>query len=352
MSFATAPDDSYEDSALSGFVPKVSVVTPFYNTDAFLAACIESVLGQTLREIDYVLVDNASSDDSRRIAEEYASRDSRIRFFHFDEHLPQMANYNRALSLADPRAPYCKVAQADDLLHRRCLEEMTALADSNPDVTLVGAYAVDQDSVTVDGLDYFEVVVDGREVCRRYFFGGRYLFGSPTTHMYRMVDVRRGGQFYREGSPIADADAAMELVLRGKLGFVHQVLSFLRTRPDSITTRREGYNIDALARRVLLERYGRKVLDQQTFEQRQKVLVRRHNRVLGEALLLRRPKQFWELHFSTLADAGLRCSRLQIALGAVVVLFRWTLDLGTSIVSVNRWLKMRWASRSNSLDNG
>jgi glycosyltransferase involved in cell wall biosynthesis len=345
-------DDSHEDRTLSKFVPKVSVITPFYNTDAFLAKCIESVLGQTLLEIDYVLVDNASTDNSRRIAEDYARRDSRIRFSHFDEYLPQLANFNRALSLADERAPYCKVALADDLLHRRCLEEMTALADSDPNVTLVGAYTVLQNRVFLDGLDFREVAVDGREVCRRYFFDGKYLLGSPTTHLYRMVDVRRSSQFYREGSPIADADAAMDLVLRGKLGFVHQVLSFVRTRPDSISARREEHNIDALSRRVLLERYGRRVLDQPTFEARQKVLARRHYRVLGEALLMRRPKIFWDLHLGALADAGLPASRLQIVMGAFIVSFRWMFNLESSIRSLVQWLRLPREPRSNSTHAG
>src|SRR5467141_2794214 len=74
--------------------PFVSVVTPFYNTAAYLPQCIESVLGQSYRNFEYVLVDNCSSDDSLAIATKYAAADSRIRIVNNSEFLGQVANYN------------------------------------------------------------------------------------------------------------------------------------------------------------------------------------------------------------------------------------------------------------------
>ena len=54
--------------------PLVSVVTPVYNGQRFLHECIESVLSQTYRNWEYVIVDNVSDDDTVRIAEEFAGR--------------------------------------------------------------------------------------------------------------------------------------------------------------------------------------------------------------------------------------------------------------------------------------
>ena len=51
--------------------PRVSVVTPFYNTAEYLAECIESVLAQTYTNFEYILVNNKSTDGSREIAERY-----------------------------------------------------------------------------------------------------------------------------------------------------------------------------------------------------------------------------------------------------------------------------------------
>ena len=154
-------------------VPAVSVITPVYNTAEFLAECIEGVLGQTFQGFEYIVADNASTDGSADIAERYAREDPRMRVVRFEEHLPQIPNYNRALRLAHPQARYCKVALADDVLLPECLQHLVAMGDSDPGIGLMGAYTILQNRVFLDGLDFYEGVVDGDEVVRRYLEDGR-----------------------------------------------------------------------------------------------------------------------------------------------------------------------------------
>src|SRR4051794_20650137 len=59
--------------------PLVSIVTPFHNTAPYLEECIRSVLAQTYTNYEYLLVDNASTDDGGEIAARYAEKDARIR---------------------------------------------------------------------------------------------------------------------------------------------------------------------------------------------------------------------------------------------------------------------------------
>ena len=92
--------------------PAVSVVTPFHNTAPYLAQCIESVLAQTFTDFEYVLVDNQSTDGSSEIAERYAAKDARIRLQRTDRLLPQVQNYNFALSRISPGTRWCKLVQA------------------------------------------------------------------------------------------------------------------------------------------------------------------------------------------------------------------------------------------------
>lgn len=61
---------------------KVSVVIPVYNQRPYLAECLDSVLSQTLREIEVVCVDDGSTDGSERMLDEYAARDSRVKVIH------------------------------------------------------------------------------------------------------------------------------------------------------------------------------------------------------------------------------------------------------------------------------
>ncbi len=58
--------------------PKVSVIVPVYNLSEYLRQCLDSIVGQTLKEIEIICVDDESSDDSPQILEEYAKKDSRI----------------------------------------------------------------------------------------------------------------------------------------------------------------------------------------------------------------------------------------------------------------------------------
>ncbi len=320
-------------------LPTVSVVTPFYNTDEYLEECIEGVLGQTLEDFEYVLVDNASTDESLEIARAYEARDPRIRILHFDELLPQIPNYNRALRQVDPSASYCKIAQADDILLPRCLQAMVVRAESDPEIGLVGAYTILQNRVFLDGLDYFERVVEGNELCRRYLQDGPYLFGSPTSQLYRMADVQARDPFFPETGVIADADAAMDLVLDRRFGFVHETLTFIRTSNESITTTRGDFNIDALTRRVLLEKYGRRVMDEETFRRWRGILARRHYRVLGEGWLKRLGPKFWAFHREGMTDAGLEISRMGVAMGAAAVLFRYPLNLEQTMRELWRWIR-------------
>nr|HPH11983.1 glycosyltransferase [Thermotogota bacterium] len=58
---------------------KVSIIVPIYNTDPFLTQCLESLVNQTLQEIELILVDDGSTDRCGEIVESFAKRDPRIR---------------------------------------------------------------------------------------------------------------------------------------------------------------------------------------------------------------------------------------------------------------------------------
>src|SRR5260370_39049392 len=102
--------------------PLVTVLTPVFNGEMYLAQCIEAVLAQTYKHFEYVIVNNRSTDDSLSIALNFAQSDSRIRVLNNDAFLSQSANLNHALQFVSPASSYCKFAFADDLLLPRCLE--------------------------------------------------------------------------------------------------------------------------------------------------------------------------------------------------------------------------------------
>ena len=63
--------------------PKYSVVVPVHNIDErYLEKCVDSILGQTLHDLELILVDDGSTDGSGTLCDNYASRDTRVRVFH------------------------------------------------------------------------------------------------------------------------------------------------------------------------------------------------------------------------------------------------------------------------------
>jgi len=245
----------------SGAEPFVSVVTPFHNTEAYLAECIESVLAQTYQNFEYILVDNRSTDGSGDIASEYARKDRRIRLLRTERLLPQVPNYNFALESIAPESLYCKMVQADDWLFPRCLTEMVTLGEAQPTIAIVSSYRLIETEFGGGGLKPSQTVLSGRDACRLFLVGGVFLFGSPTTVLYRADVVRARKPFYAEGRLHEDTEVIYEILTDRDFGFVHQVLSFSRRDEDSMTASVRRFLPDRLDRLILIKRFGALYLD-------------------------------------------------------------------------------------------
>ncbi len=116
--------------------PALTVATSVYNGARYLPAAIESVLGQSFGDFEFLLLDDGSSDASRSIAEGYAARDARIRV---------IARANRGLVaslnelFAEARAPLVARFDADDICMPDRFEHQLAFLADNPDHGLVGS---------------------------------------------------------------------------------------------------------------------------------------------------------------------------------------------------------------------
>jgi glycosyltransferase involved in cell wall biosynthesis len=301
--------------------PLVSVVTPFYNTDRFLEEAIESVLRQSYQNWEYVLVNNCSTDESARIAARYAERDARIRLIHNDRLLPQVENYNHALRQISARSKYCKIVQADDWISERCLEDMVRAAEQAPNVALVSSYSLydpqpvlgSRPTVGNTGLAYTTTLVPGREMLRRYLLEYLSVFGSPTCVMFRANDIRAVPNFFHLDSPVEDIEACFDVLQNGDFAFVHQVLTFNRCEKDSTWWRLAGWDANALNKVILATKYATGLLSPEECVGLERRVSGEHYRCLGNAVLYRRPAEYWEYHKTGLAGVGRRIAPHRLA---------------------------------------
>jgi glycosyltransferase involved in cell wall biosynthesis len=114
--------------------PQVSVIIPVHNTEAYFPACLESVLAQSLREIEILCVDDASPDQCGRIMDEYARRDARVRPLH---RARSGVSGARNAGLAEARGRYVYFMDSDDRISPDFLESFLLSALRNrADLTL------------------------------------------------------------------------------------------------------------------------------------------------------------------------------------------------------------------------
>jgi glycosyltransferase involved in cell wall biosynthesis len=299
--------------------PDVSVVTPVYNGERFLAEAIESVRAQTYTNWEYVIADNCSTDATAAIATHYAGLDPRIRLVRAEQFLPIIPNWNRALRQMAPDTRYCKVLHADDRLLPECLERMVDLMERSPQVGLVGSYVQCDDVVECAGLPLSRSVWDGREICRNTLLGRYYLFGSPSSVLMRgdLVRAKQGG-FYNEDNVHADFEACYELLETHDFGFVHQILSYTRRHPHSVSnTHTRFYNPQLVEYLGMMRRYGPKFLDRETFERVHRDMLRNYRRVVARRIVSGRGRSYWAFHKAKLDRLGYRFGARDLAQGLI-----------------------------------
>lgn len=115
----------------------VSIYTLVHNSKPFLPQCIDSVLNQTYRDFEYIVVDNGSTDGSRELLEEYAARDSRIRLVLFEENLGVVIWLKVAQETA--RGKYIANLDSDDWWEPDYLESLIGFLEKhNLDLAVTG----------------------------------------------------------------------------------------------------------------------------------------------------------------------------------------------------------------------
>ncbi len=293
--------------------PLVSVVTPVYNEEKNIAECIESLLDQTYRNWECIIANNCSTDNSGRIAREYAARDARIRVEDNPQFLRAVANYNNALRRISPVSKYCKIVFADDWIFPECLERMVGVAEECPSVGIVGAYGLQGRQVMWAGLPYPSRRVPGREVCRKLFLEDLYIFGTATSLLFRADLVRNRDPFYNESNLHCDSETCLALLKTVDFGFVHQVLTFTRVRENSLFAFSTEMNTFIAGRLHDLVTHGPDCLGPEEFEGCLNRKLDEYYGFLARSLFRHRSKKFWEYHKGKLTEVGVGFSRVRMA---------------------------------------
>lgn len=187
--------------------PVVSVLITAYNREKFVAQAIESALASTLAEIEVIVCDDCSTDDTWHIALEYARLDSRVRVFRNDDNIGDNPNRNRAASHA--RGTFLKYLDSDDTIYSHGLSVFTAAMLAFPEAGL-GL------SELPDGAQPYPREMTPYQAYRDHFFS-QDLFGrAPGSSIIRRTAFEAVGGFreFRERGSLGDLELWLKLARR------------------------------------------------------------------------------------------------------------------------------------------
>ena len=273
--------------------------------------------------------------------EQYSEKDKRIRIHNNSEFVGCDQNGNIAFRQISLDSRYCKVVHADDWLFPECIMQMVEIAEANPNVAIVGAYALYNERVTWDGLPYPSTVISGRKICRNTLLGGPYVFGSPTSMLIRSDEVRKRPSFYNEENPECDIEACLDILRDSDFGFVHQVLTFTRAHPEAESTFNNRVGIQYLATLEVLNKFGRTYLNEKEYEACIRRCWESYYTFLGAKVFHNGEKGFWEFHRNALSRLGYTLSRGKVAKAVLVELLDIALNPLTTSIRLRRKITNR-----------
>jgi glycosyltransferase involved in cell wall biosynthesis len=222
-------------------LPSVSVCVPVYRGEQFLAETVRSVLDQTHRDFELVVLDNASPDTTGRIARSFDDR--RVRVETNPTTVPQPENWRRVVRLC--RAPLIKLLCADDLLHPRCLEYQVGPMEADPGLALVAGrrHMIDERSrvlVPRRGLTGLTGVRSSVEVARRVVRSGANPIGEPGGVLFRREHYFAVGGWRPERRFAMDLDLWMRLLQYGEFLGLPETLAAFRVVRESLSAGNES----------------------------------------------------------------------------------------------------------------
>lgn len=170
-------------------MPKVSVIIPVYNTEKYLSKCLDSVLNQTLSDIEIICINDCSSDNSLKILNEYLSKDNRIRIIDFKENKGAASARNAGIDNA--KGDYIGFVDSDDFVDLDFYEKLYGKAAEVNAEVVKGSLAC----LLSDGKRDInkEAAYDTNKLIRD---NKAYFFHSFTTAVYSTNFLRKNNLYF------------------------------------------------------------------------------------------------------------------------------------------------------------
>ena len=212
----------------------ISVIVPVYKVEKYLPQCIDSILAQTYKDFELILIDDGSPDNCGKMCDEYAQRDARVRVIH-QKNGGLSAARNAGIDMA--KGEYIAFVDSDDYVSEEYLEKLySCLVCNNADISICGMLSF-FDGKKLDSAESIKkdrTVMTGREACLSiYKMDGRV----PVMAWGKMYKASLFDNIRYPNGLIHEDDATTpRLFYKAKnVAMFADALYFYRAREDSIT---------------------------------------------------------------------------------------------------------------------
>lgn len=282
---------------------KAYVVTPVYNGERFLRETLDSVQAQTWRNLEHIVIENASTDTTPQILAEYADARVPVRVIKNETLLPQTANWNKAIASIPEDADWFRVICADDTMAPDYMERCIGAGQQDDTIGIVTCQVHTGNGIHHSAWSPADTVLDGEDALRR-FLTHRGSVLAPHL-LYRRSVITEGQPFFDDTVSAFDTDAVLRTLCSWKLGIVHAPLANRRVHEDSVTMREiSPKQLQLFNWYHFMHRYGPRVLSRAQNNKLRRQFRRHYLWRLLRASVLNRSSAVWKDHSHRLKALG------------------------------------------------
>lgn len=215
-------------------MPKISVVTSVYNCERFVGETIQSVIGQTFTDWEYIIIDDCSKDRSAKIIQSFADKDKRIKLHKNEINKGQCESLNWGIRQAEGK--YIARLDHDDLCHPERFEKQLDFMERNADVVLCGCHMNEWKDGKVRNISrhYARYQIFTPEEIRFSLLFGSFVVPHSSFFLRKSVMIENNIR-YRKYKYAEDFDMQIQLLKFGNIASIPEPLVTYRVFPENFT---------------------------------------------------------------------------------------------------------------------
>ena len=216
--------------------PKVSILMTVFNHEKYIKSSIDSILSQTFKKFEFVIIDNGSTDESRKIIKKI--KDKRIKFFYFEKNIGRTKCLNFGVKKC--KGKYIAILDSDDHAKKERIKTQYDFLEKNLDVSLVGS--------NYNIIDHKGRIIKKKKIdIDLYEYPNKILFNNVIAHstvMYRNKIIKKIGGYPNKYIYAQDYAFYLKLIKNYKIKLSKKILANIRiNHKDSETFRSRSISI-------------------------------------------------------------------------------------------------------------